>query len=84
MDETSIAHAVSPASAGEESHLGEIRKHRDTVGALEQAVRDCLVALAAQIVQDLARVEQAPLFTCRLGVNGGGHGECDDSQQRND
>ena len=60
-------HALAVAAAGEEGDLGERRDDGDAVGALEQAVRDRLVARVTQFLEYFAGNEQAALEP-RLGV----------------
>ena len=75
---------MTAPSADKERRLGEVGKYRNPISALEQAVGNPLVALAALVLQDLTGEQQATLLAC-LGMDaGGGNGECESSEQRND
>ena len=74
-------HTVATAAAGEERDLGHVGEHGDTVGTFEQAIRYRLVARGAQLLEDLARHQQAALFA-RLRLRaGGGDREHDTGEQ---
>jgi hypothetical protein len=75
-----LEHAVSARAADEECDLGEIGDDRDAVRALEQAVRDSLVARVANVVEHLCGEEKAS-FLAGLRMRGNG---CDRERNANE